>query len=201
MPAAEALRRSYPSGAVIDRWRAGDGLELRRFDWPAEGERGSILFQGGRGDVLEKYLETLHHWHGQGWRITSFDWRWQGGSGRGTREPHVGHIDDFAHYISDLKSLWAEWSATAQGPRVAIGHSMGGHLLLRGLAEGALDPAAAVLVAPMLGLHSPVGARFGERLARVMAAFGDKSRAAWKGNERPYTTNSLNAILTHDNDS
>lgn len=200
MPAAEAIRRSYPSGAVIDRWRAGDGLELRRFDWPAQGERGSILFQGGRGDMIEKYLESFHHWHAQGWRISSFDWRWQGGSGRGTREPHVGHIDDFADYIGDLKTLWADWMAAARGPRVAIGHSMGGHLLLRGLAEGALDPTAAVLVAPMLGLHAPIGPRFGERLARVMAAFGDRSRSAWKGNEKPYTTASRRSLLTHDED-
>src|SRR5256885_5327523 len=39
------------------------------------------LFQGGRGDIFEKYLESFSHWKGQGWTITSFDWRGQGGSG------------------------------------------------------------------------------------------------------------------------
>ena len=200
MSRSEVPRRAIPPGAVVGRWRAPDSAVLRTFDWPAApgASRGSILFQGGRGDMIEKYLETFAHWHVRGWRVSGFDWRGQGGSGRGTPAPHVGHIADFAAYIDDLRAFWAEWRAGAEGPCVAIGHSMGGHLILRALAEGAIDPAAAVLVAPMLGLRSPIGARLGERLARLMARLGPDTRPAWKGNERPYTTTPRHRLLTHD---
>lgn len=199
------LRRRHPDGATIGAWRARDGWELRRFDWPATPEamaggtpRGSILFLGGRGDFFEKYLESLHHWHAAGWAITSLDWRGQAGSGRTTPQPNVGDIPDFARYIHDIGDFWAEWSAAAPGPRVVIAHSMGGHLALRAMVEGAVTPDAAVLSAPMLGLHAPIGPRFGEAFARLMGRVGAVTRAAWKGNERPYTVASRQTLLTHD---
>ena len=192
-------RRSIPAGASIDAWRAADGWLLRTFDWPAGGAaRGSILFQCGRGDFFEKYLESFAHWHAAGWRITSLDWRAQAGSGRATPLPNVGHIADFAHYIDDIRAFWSDWAAVADGPRVAFGHSMGGHLILRALAEKAIAPDAAVLVAPMLGLHSPVGPRLGEALAKAMGRLGDSARPAWKGNERPNTRFTRQQLLTHD---
>src|ERR1044072_3635191 len=128
-------RRAIPSDARIHQWTAPDGWPLRRFAWPAGGApRGSILFQGGRGDIFEKYLESFAHWHAAGWNITSFDWRGQGGSGRLTAARNCGHIADYADYVRDLRDFWQGWAAAHPGPRVAIGHSMGGHLVLRGLA-------------------------------------------------------------------
>ena len=198
LPATASPRRTLPPDAAIRRQAMRDGWELRVFDWPADGARGSILFQGGRGDFIEKYLESFAHWHAAGWRVTAFDWRGQGGSGRTTPAAHVGDIDDFATYVGDLCAFWEDWAKTAAGPRVAIGHSMGGHLILRGMVEGAIAPDAAVLVAPMLGLHSPIGPRFGERMAKTLGRLGRMTRAAWKGNERPYTLASRRALLTHD---
>ncbi|MHA6721417.1 alpha/beta hydrolase [Sphingomonas sp. RS2018] len=191
-------RRSYPATLQIGEWRAHDGWPLRSFDWPVEGEsRGSILFQTGRGDFFEKYLETMAHWHDRGWRVFGFDWRGQAGSGRTTPAAQVGHIDDYGSYIRDLRDFVAAQPAMA-GPRVVVGHSMGGHLLLRGLVEGAVGADAAVLVAPMLGLRSPVGARVGESLAALIAGLGDPGRAAWKGNERPHTRIDRATLLTGD---
>jgi lysophospholipase len=192
-------RRAIPAGAHISRWIGPDGWNFRRFDWPAEGApRGTILFQAGRSDLFEKYLEAIAHWHGQGWSITSLDWRGQGGSGRVLPDPHVGDIDDFATFVSDIRSFWAEWSPSAIGPVVAIGHSMGGHLILRAMVEGAITPVAAVLSAPMLGLHSPIGAMLGERFARTLGGVGNASRPAWKTSERPATRETRLALLTHD---
>jgi lysophospholipase len=202
MTGPESARRIYPEGSQLHQWTAPDGWELRSFAWPAgtDSPRGSILFQGGRGDIFEKYLETFHHWHDQGWTITSFDWRGQGGSGRLTPAANCGHIEDFADYIADFRAFYAEWQAATPGPHVVIGHSMGGHLVLRGLIEGAAAPDAAVLVAPMLGFHAIGGARFGEWLAKTMGGVGDSSRPAWKTNEKPYTTESRLKLLTHDKD-
>lgn len=201
MVSPENVRRAYPDGSAISYWTAADGWRLRRFDWPAAAApRGSILFQGGRGDIVEKYLEAFGHWHAQGWAVTAFDWRGQGGSGRMSDDQHVGDIDRFATYLSDFAGFWRDWAASAPGPRVVIGHSMGAHLICRALAEGLAAPAAAVLVAPMMGLHAPVGPRFGEWLARTMLRLGDPRRRAWKGNERPGAGVSRQALLTHDDD-
>lgn len=160
MVSSETARRTYPDGSAISFWTAPDGWQLRRFDWPsaAAKPRGSILFQGGRGDIFEKYLETFHHWHDQGWTITSFDWRGQGGSGRLTDDPHVGDIDRFGTYLADYGAFWREWAAATPGPHVAMGHSMGGHLVCRALAKVIAEPDAAVLIAPMMGLHAPISA-------------------------------------------
>lgn len=178
---------------------ARDGWQLRCLDWPADGKpSGSILFQGGRGDIFEKYLEAFDHWHGRGWTITSFDWRGQGGSGRLTKASNCGHIGDFAQYIADLADFARDWQAATPGPHVIMGHSMGGHLVLRALAERAVQPDAAVLIAPMLGLKTPFGARLGEWVVRVMGRLGNVARPAWKTNERPYTTNTRESLLTHD---
>ncbi|MFA6115850.1 MAG: alpha/beta hydrolase [Sphingomonas sp.] len=199
MVSPQLYRRAIPATARISSWIAPDGWPLRRFDWPAEGHpRGSILFQGGRGDIFEKYLEAFAHWHSQGWSITAFDWRGQGGSGRLSPDQHVGHVETFGTFIDDFAAFWAEWSAEAAGPQVAMGHSMGGHLILRALTEGVARPTAAVLIAPMLGLHSPLGARMGERLARFLGGVGNSARPAWKVNERPATTATRQALLTHD---
>jgi len=202
MASSESARRAYPDGSTISYWTAPDGWELRRFDWPsaAAKPRGSILFQGGRGDIFEKYLETFHHWHDEGWSITSFDWRGQGGSGRLTNDPNVGDIDRFGTYIADLASFWHGWKEAMPGPHVAMGHSMGGHIVCRALAKVVIDPVAAVLVAPMMGVHAPISAGFGERIARIAMNLGNPKRRAWKSNERPGGKTSRLDLLTHDPD-
>lgn len=147
-------RRSHPPGAKFAQWRAPDGWAYRRMDWPqAEGAevRGSLVFAGGRGDFIEKYLEAYARWHASGWNVMAFDWRGQGGS-RG--DIVGGNLTSFDPLIDDLDALIADWRAASPGPHAAVAHSMGGHLLLRTLVERqpALD--AAVLVAPMIAVNS-----------------------------------------------
>lgn len=190
-------RRALPAAARITTWTTADGWPLRRFDWLADQPRGRILFQGGRGDIFEKYLELFAHWNARGWSVTSFDWRGQGGSGRLSEDPHVGHAEDFSLYIHDLAAFWGEWRDEAPGPLVLVGHSMGGHLSLRALVENAVHPDAAVLVAPMLGLKNSFGG-VAERVARIICGMGNSARAAWRGNEKPGTRETRQRLLTFD---
>lgn len=193
------IRRAIPADAIVSHWVSPDGWPIRRFDWAGSAagrHRGAILFQGGRGDVFEKYLEAFAHWHDAGWTIMAFDWRGQGGSGRLSPDPHVGHATNFSPWIADLAAIWADWQV--DGPRVVMGHSMGGYLVLRAMLERAIDPAAAVLVAPMLGLKSPLPARLAERFARFMRDIGDPARPAWKGHERPGARIDRQKLLTGD---
>jgi lysophospholipase len=63
---------------------------------------------------------------------------------------------------------------------------MGGHLLLRILAERRPPLAAAVLVAPMIGVNaSPIPPWLGRIAARTVAGLGLRRRRAWKENEKP----------------
>ena len=161
-----------------------------------------MLFAGGRGDILEKYIEALHHWHGRGWHIESFDWRGQGGSGRLSADPHVGHAEDFALWIDDLAMRFAALKNEQAGPHVIVAHSMGGHLVMRALIEKRIAPDAIVLSAPMLGLQSaPFTPRMAAKVAGFMTRIGAPERAAWKSNERPSLPGaSRRAFLTHSNE-
>jgi lysophospholipase len=202
---ATSSRRAIAREAQESRWTAHDGHAIRRIDWPqptGQAARGSLLFLPGRGDHYEKYLETLAHWHARGWRVTALDWRGQAGSGRLGTDAVTGHVDDFAVWIDDLAAFWREWSAEAAGPRVLVGHSMGGHLVLRAVAERCVDPAALVLTAPMLGLHPRLlPPALLHAAARLMTRLGDPRRPAWKWSEKPGALPAARVnLLTHDAD-
>lgn len=192
------VRRAIPGDAVLSTWSAPDDWPIRRFDWRARGRQaGSILFLGGRGDIFEKYLEAFDHWHARGWSITAIDWRGHGGSGRLTGSALVGHLDSFEALVSDLGALWSEW-CRSPAPRVVMGHSMGGHTLLRALAEEALAPDAAVLLSPMLKIRSPLGSWLSERVARHQCRRGDPGRPAWSPKGSPAAEMDAKVMLTSD---
>ena len=193
-------RRSIPAGASESSWTTSDGHCIRRIDWIASQPKGSILFLSGRADFYEKYLEAMAHWHDRNWTVTAFDWRGQGGSGRLGDDAFTGHVEDFGLWVADLRQFWGEWTRQRPGPKFVIGHSMGGHLALRAVAEGAIDPAGLVLSAPMLGLRDgnmPDGLI--HAVARLMCLLGDPRRPAWKWNEKPgQPPESRGDLLTHD---
>jgi lysophospholipase len=195
-------RRAVPAGATVGHVLLRDGWQLRALDWPQPGTnaRGSILFQGGRGDFFEKYLETFAHWHAQGWHVSAFDWRGQGGSGRLSKNPNVGHCDDFAQWIDDLSEVWIDWRKDSPGPHVVLGHSMGGHLVLRALVEHRIDPDAAIAIAPMMGFAaSPLPQPIATVFARWLAKLRGPDKFAWPVNERPSSPwASRQKLLTHD---
>jgi lysophospholipase len=179
-------RRETPATLVTSSWRADDGWPHRAFSQVAAGTpKGSLLFLGGRGDFFEKYLEGFHAWRIAGWNVEGFDWRGQGGSG----QLHPGgfcHIDNFAAFVDDLAAYCTQWRERVPGPHVAIGHSMGGHILLRVLTERRVEVDGAVLLAPMLGIKAgrlPAGALWG--LACLGRIPGMRGRPIWTGRDSP----------------
>ena len=186
-----------PATLRLDIVTLSDGWRVRTAELDPDGPaRGTLVFLGGRGDFIEKYAEALADWAGRAWRVRTADWRGQGLSGRLGSDGTTGHADDFAPWIADLAALVSRWRS--EGPLVLIGHSMGGHLVLRALVEGAVRADAAVLVAPMIGTRGPPAA-----LARWMAAglvrLGEPDRPAWRANEKPgFVEGGRKALLTHD---
>jgi len=205
-----APRRGIPDHAFESVWKTPDGFAIRRIDWQGrynatadtgQRPRGSLLFVPGRADYHEKYGETLEAWHRQGWRVTALDWRWQAGSGRYHADPRIGGVDNFSTWVNDLASFWDCWAAAGCGPHVLVGHSMGGHLALRAVADGAVRPDALVLSAPMLGFVTPIPLWLQGAFGRLMCRIGDPARPAWASGERPGDTAQTRRLaLTHDRD-
>jgi lysophospholipase len=150
-------------------------------DWlqpPNVHARGSLLFAGGRGDFIEKYLEIYAWWYAAGWNVTAFDWRGQGRS-RGTIKG--GNLLSFDILIDDLDALIANWRRGRDGPHAAVGHSMGGHLLLRTLIERKPALEAAVLVAPMIRVNSaPLSPSIAPLITDLMCLIGWRNEPVWK---------------------
>jgi lysophospholipase len=174
-------RREHPAGAVFSSWRAPDGWHLRRMDWPPPkgvSMRGSLLFLGGRGDFCEKYLEPMGHWNSRGWNVSCFDWRGQGGS-RG--DVVGGNVESFEPLIDDLEAFLSNWRVSSPAPHVAVAHSMGGHLLLRLLAERQPDLDAGVLVAPMIAVNAaPLPQWLAHIFVRLACRLGMSGGRVWR---------------------
>jgi lysophospholipase len=187
VPESPFDRRKHPDGMIFPVWKAADGWPHRAYRWPVEGgvsgggRRGSLIFQSGRADFIEKYLEACGHWHDRGWDIEGFDWRGQGGSRAFTDGLVPDDRVSFDPLIDDLLAFVTGWKARTPAPHVLVAHSMGGHVALRACAERGLELDALVLVAPMLALNTgfipQVVARALIGGAR-MAGLG--ARAAWR---------------------
>lgn len=199
------FRRHVPDEIRLSLVHLSDGWPLRAMFLPPylvdEGAleigallqepRGSILFLGGRGDFYEKYLETLSHWALEGWAVSSFDWRGQGGSGRLGKGPFSGHIDDFSIWIADLAAVVERWLAERPGPHFIIAHSMGGHILLRYLAEYHPPIRGAIVVAPMVAFKTPMPKAVLKTIAQCQISKGYQEYIAWGQAKTAPTSNRL----------
>jgi lysophospholipase len=180
-----------------------DGLAVRAWSLPAPRPPARILLLNGRADFLEKWAGVVADLVALGASVAAFDWRGQGGSGREVPNG-AGHIDCFETWIDDLDRIWPWARETLEGdaPWVALGHSMGGHLLLRWLARQRLQPfARIVLTAPFAGFAMPASGLLG-LAARAACRLGmGKSYAP---GQRPYGPERMAparmGILTSDTD-
>ncbi len=130
---------------------------LRYACWSATGTpRGTILVLTGRGEFIEKYAtEVVGELLDRGFAVVALDWRGQGLSERPLADHDKGHIDSFTTYMADLAGFMdAVVRPQAVRPVLALCHSMGGHILLRHLAENGTEPVSAALVtSPMTALQ------------------------------------------------
>jgi len=171
---------------AVSPWTAVDGWPLRSFCRAAEGPaKGSLLFLGGRGDFFEKYLEAFDAWAAGGWNLGGFDWRGQGGSGL-MHPAGFCHVEDFSTFVGDLAAYCAHWRSATPGPHIAIGHSMGGHILLRAAAEGLVELDGVVLLSPMIGIRAgPLRGRAIGALAAIGRVPALRERPIWNGPASP----------------
>ena len=148
----ETTDNPAPRGFVAEMIAASDGMPLRVARWqPAGASAGTVLIANGRSEFIEKYFEVIGELLQRGLHVVTFDWRGQGFSGRELANPRKGHIDDFSLYGRDLEAIQRQvMDEHCPKPWFALGHSMGGAILLAQSAH--LDVERMVLSAPMIGL-------------------------------------------------
>ena len=113
----------------------------------------------GRGESIEKYFETMRDLNAAGYACATIDWPGQGLSGRGLPdEPQKHHNTSYDDLLSALLKfkkdvIPSHIQNSGDIPQLLMGHSMGGHLGLRYLAEHEGDYQAAVFSAPLIRYH------------------------------------------------
>jgi lysophospholipase len=151
--------------------RTSDGVSLRYARWaPPAGRKGTVCIFPGRAEFIEKYYETVLDLRARGFAVAVLDWRGQGLSDRRLRDPLKGHVGNFSQYDIDLQTFMQEVVLPDCPPPIfALGHSMGGAILVRSAHQGRRWFDRTVLSAPMIalrGTRTNGAARFVARAGR-----------------------------------
>ena len=118
--------------------QTGDGLALRLHEWsPGTAPRGQVLIVHGLGEHAGRYAHVAAALNAHGWQVLSYDQRGHGGSAgaQGDIAAPDSLLDDLARVMDAVR-------VPAHGPLVLLGHSLGGLVAARFVAE-ALQPAPA----------------------------------------------------------
>lgn len=157
MRLVEVPENPVPPGAEVGELVTRDKIRLRYARWDRHTGvplRGTVTLVHGRAEFIEKYFEVVEELRSRGFVVATFDWRGQGGSQRLTRNPRKGHVRRFEHYERDLATFIREiLLPDCPAPHYALGHSMGGAVLLLHARKTTNVFDRMVLSAPMIGLH------------------------------------------------
>jgi alpha-beta hydrolase superfamily lysophospholipase len=115
-----------------------DGLRLHCQSWALPSARGSVLLVHGLGEHIGRYAPLAARLNAWGWQVAGFDLRGHGRSEgpRGGLADDDGLLRDLAQVVDATRSAWP-------GPLVLLGHSMGGLVAARFVAEGVQAVSAA----------------------------------------------------------
>lgn len=140
-----------------------DGLTLQGHHWPCPTPRGTVLIVHGLGEHIGRYLHVAAHLNDWGWSVVGYDQR-----GHGASDGPRGQLAAEDDLLQDLARMIDATRAAHPGPLVLLGHSMGGLVAARFVAEGlAAAPAAWFRRLDALVLSSPaldIGMRAGQKL-------------------------------------
>ena len=193
-----------PSGGIVSDFEGYDGLKLRSALWePTRGPaRGTVCIVPGRGEFIEKYFEVIADLRRRGFAVAIFDLRGQGGSERMLSNPRKGHVVAFTEYDRDLAIFIDEVVRPAlPEPYIGMGHSLGGHILLRNAQDEASPFARMVLLSPMIAIHENmlgVNRPAARAYAALGSLFGFAAAYVWGGSNEPddFTDFETNRLTT-----
>ncbi len=114
-----------------------DGLTLHLHRWPRPQAHGTVLIVHGLGEHGGRYAHVAAMLNDAGWDVVSYDHRGHGRSA-GAR----GRIAHDEALLEDLAVVIDAVRAAQPGKLVLLGHSMGGLIAARFVAEGLQTPPA-----------------------------------------------------------
>jgi lysophospholipase len=121
--------------------------------WLDETDRACIAILPGLSEFGEKYIETARFFKKHGFGLYVIDWAFQGRSTRFEGNRQKRHSDGYETDLSDLDYLMTRIIGKEK-PLYVLGHSMGGHLGLRYLAQHPGRVKAAAFSAPMVDIQA-----------------------------------------------
>lgn len=118
---------------VEEEIRTFDGLRLYLRRREVESARGEVIIAHGFGEHSGRYGPLTDHLIKNGYSVTAYDHR-----GHGQSEGLAGHVDRFSDYEADLSKVIHLTKSRHDPAKIfLIGHSMGGLITLRYLAQSA----------------------------------------------------------------
>lgn len=133
--------------------RTADGLDLplTRGPVPTGTPKGTVLIVHGLGEHAGRYARVMAHLAAQGWASLAHDQR-----GHGRAPGPRGGMPAADSLLDDLGRVLAHVRTSHPGPLVLLGHSLGGLIAARFVAEGlSAQPAAWWRPVDALVLSSP----------------------------------------------
>ena len=163
-----------PEDVVTGTLTTRDGVSLRFARWhPPPGRKGTVCLFQGRTEFIEKYFETVRELRARGFAVAALDWRGQGLSERALDDARKGHVGDFSEYDLDVEAFMNQVVLPDCPPPIfAIGHSMGGTVMMRIARQGSRWFDRIVLSAPMIRLAGVRGSMISKSTATVMRLVG-----------------------------
>ena len=176
-----------PDDVVTGMLKTRDGVSIRYARWlPPPGRKGTVCVFQGRAEFIEKYFETVRELRARGFAVATIDWRGQGGSERALNDPFKGHVGDFSEYERDVEAFMKEIVLPDCPPPIfAIGHSMGGTVMMRVARGGSRWFDRVVLSAPMLALSGSRNGSLARATIKAMRLIGMGSAYVPGGNNTP----------------
>lgn len=166
--------RLAPPGAIVEWIETRDGTMLRAARWTSGAtSKGTVAILQGRAEFIEKYCEVVAELLHRGFDVVALDWRGQGLSDRALRNRNRGHIRHFRDYQDDLEALEDQiLEPFCRKPWFALGHSMGGAILLDQAHAGRSPFERMVVIAPMIALFGLGWPHATHRLAQFLGLLG-----------------------------
>jgi alpha-beta hydrolase superfamily lysophospholipase len=154
----------------MNSFHTADGLALHRQDWPCTDARGTVLLVHGLGEHIGRYTHVAAALNAAGWRVVGYDQR-----GHGRSEGPRGVIAAAHSLLADLAGAVDSVRGEHTGPLVLLGHSMGGAVAGRFVAEAlAPRPAGWSRAVDGLVLSSPALQARLSGWQRVQLAIGER---------------------------
>ncbi len=173
-----------------------DGLSLRVREWPRADARGSVLIVHGLGEHAARHAALATRLNDWGWNAIGYDQR-----GHGASEGARGALAQPDGFLRDLATAIDAVRATYPGPLVLLGHSMGGLIAARFVAERIRSVDALVLSSPALDLGMN---GFQRALLAVLGpiapnlAVGNGLKPAWISRDPAVVRAYIDDPLVHD---